>query len=76
MNAWRDLTATYLERKESIDQLTLGHHLQVTIACNHLNANSLCLLYFVHCKGIQTFLVLRNGLILGLSKGYVLICNI
>lgn len=76
MNAWLDLTATYLERKECIDQLALGHHLWITIVWNSLVAESLYMLYFVHYKRIQTLPVLRNGLILGVSWGYVLICNI
>lgn len=76
MNAWLDLTATYLERKGGIDQFALGHHLWITIVWNSLVAKSLYMLYFVHYKGIQTLLVLRNGLILGVSWGYVLICNI
>jgi hypothetical protein len=31
MNAWLDLIPTYLQGKESIDQLALGHHLKITI---------------------------------------------
>lgn len=76
MNAWLDLTATYLERKECIDQRALGHHLWITIVWNSLIVKSLYTLCFVHYKGIQALLVLRNDLILGVSQGYVLISNI
>lgn len=88
MNAWLDLISTYLQGKGSIDLLTLGHCLKITIVWIALSPRSMCMLYFVHCERIQlciilfvvkefskTFLVLRNGLILGVSSRYVLICN-
>lgn len=64
MNAWLDLIPTYLQGKESIDQLALGHHLKITIVWNSLIAKkhvhaifcslwgNVTLYYFVHCKGI------------------------
>lgn len=38
MNAWLDLIPTYLQGKERIDQLALGHHLKITIVWNSLIA--------------------------------------
>lgn len=64
MNAWLDLISTYLQGKGSIDQLTLGHCLKITIVWNslitkkHVHAifcslwENSTLYYFVGCKGI------------------------
>lgn len=76
MNAWLNLTATYLVKKREYWSTHLGHHLWITIVWNSFIVKSLCVLYFVCCKGLQTLLVLRNGVILEVSRGYMLICNI
>lgn len=64
MNAWLDLIPTYLQGKGSIDQLTLGYRLKITIVWNsvitkkHVHAifcslwGNSTLYYFVLCKGI------------------------